>query len=114
MKTWDEVYEAIDSFALLDENWDGYGSGHLPKEFIEKCKPIVKQLEFMEPPHACPYPGGFQIEWHLNNCYLEVSFDEHANLILFLKHTKSSDKFVTRKSTFENFDLEKVKLHFPA
>jgi hypothetical protein len=106
--TWDKVYEIIDGFALLGENWDGYGSGHLPKEFLEKCKPIVKQLEFMEPPFAVPYPGGFQVEWHSDDGYLEISFDEHTDEILFLR--ESNHKYKTRKFTFETFDVEKVKL----
>jgi len=109
--TWDKVYETIDDFALLGENWDSYGAGHLPKEFLEKCKPIVKQLEFMEPPFAAPYCGGFQVEWHLDYCYLEISFSKHTDEILFLK--ESNHKFTTRKFTFDTFDIEKVKFHCP-
>ena len=103
----DYLSDRLNALCKLEENWDGYGSVPVTFENARKCFDILNGLKnqlahsksgiqslIKDPPFMVPVSGGaMQAEWHLGKNYIELFFDEPAQVRLFAYDEDSDWEF---------------------
>lgn len=95
----EENYIILDSFVLLEDNWDGYDAIAPKKELIELVKSFIEQLYLQ--PEIFPTPdGGIQLEYVIGN-------NQHLNIeILSKQKVNIFEMFNDRTYIEESVELD--------
>lgn len=89
MRDLDNVF---DSIIELKDDWNGYGAKAFNKNFVEKCREIVKGLD--EEPFIAPTANNtIQLEYENKNGYLEFEIYSNMKVKVFIQ--KKDGKYFT-------------------
>lgn len=91
-----EVFKKLDSFKLLEENWDSYGALPIDPDCIERAKSFLLAIGVLFTPPLWPCPtshGGVQFEWNHNGKDLEIAFEPEGALGIFYTDTSSDYQY---------------------
>ena len=79
----DRAIKTLESFRLLEHDWDGYGGEPFEDELIDKCIKIVKKLTYT--PNVYPtFRNSIQLEYSVEQKYLEIEIYEDNCMLLVM------------------------------
>lgn len=87
-KRYAELYEELDSFSTLQNNWDGYGGIKPSLEIINTAKnfiDIIKKNKVMYPKLMVSGKGNISLFWKAQKNYIEIEFDTNNHLSFFYR-----------------------------
>lgn len=94
--------DQLDMIEQLEDNWNGEGAAAFSKELVKKVRNIIIQLNLQ--PEVFPTArDSIQLEYYINNKYLEVEFNEQPECKVF-----SADEFSNTSTKFINADAEEI------
>ena len=111
--TKNEIFERLDEFGKLDDNWDNNGADPINKQVIINTREIVNNLK-NDPYFVAPIPwGAIQLEWESNNYYIEIEVEvpeNNKNIInvFILFDDNITDYNLTKKIEFEESEFKTI------
>ena len=111
--TKNEIFERLDEFSKLDDNWDNNGADPINKQVIINTREIVNNLK-NNPYFVTPIPwGAIQLEWESNNYYIEIEIEvpeNNKNIInvFILFDDNITDYNLTKKIEFEESEFKTI------
>lgn len=110
--TKNEIFERLDEFSKLDDNWDNNGADPINKQVIINTREIVNNLK-NDPYFVAPIPwGAIQLEWESNNYYIEIEVqipENNKNIIdVFILNNNEENYNLIKKIEFEESEFETI------
>ena len=111
--TKNEIFERLDEFGKLDDNWDNNGADPINKQVIINTREIVNNLK-NNPYFVAPIPWGtIQLEWESNNYYIEIEIEipeNNKNIInvFILLNDDITNYNLTKKIEFEESEFKTI------
>ena len=111
--TKNEIFERLDEFSKLDDNWDNNGADPINKQVIINTREIVNNLK-NNPYFVAPISwGAIQLEWESNNYYIEIEIEvpeNNKNIInvFILFDDNITDYNLTKKIEFEESEFKTI------
>ena len=112
--TKNEIFERLDEFSKLDDNWDNNGADPINKQVIINTREIVNNLK-NDPYFVAPIPWGtIQLEWESNNYYIEIEIEvpeNNKNIInvFILLNDDITNYNLTKKIEFEESEFKTIR-----
>ena len=107
-----EIFERLDEFSKLDDNWNNNGADPINKQVIINTREIVNNLK-NDPYFVAPIPwGAIQLEWESNNYYIEIEVQipkNNKNIIdVFILNNNEENYNLTKKIEFEESEFKTI------
>ncbi len=106
------IFQKLDGFLDLPENWDSYGSLKIYPECIEAAKRLIKEI-MVEPSFELPFPvplysGYLQLEWHRFNMDLEIEFISLNEIEIYYYDTEDELEWIENIDSLDITKLSKL------
>jgi len=110
----ESIKKKIQSFALLEDNWDSYGAEAFSKDLIANILNVVDLLPDdieIKSPWVVPGPGGVQLEWDNGKKELEVEIREDlvGCLQVDMSKEKEEDRYIETEIPISS-GMENIKI----